>query len=40
LVDRFVDLGIAADAQTLAGGVTDLFNKVSITLTRVTMPTL
>jgi pilus assembly protein Flp/PilA len=36
----FVALAIAAGAQTLGGGVTNLFNEVSTTLTNVTMPTL
>ena len=36
----FVALAIAVGAQTLGGGVTDLFNKVSTTLTGVTMPNL
>jgi Flp pilus assembly pilin Flp len=36
----FVALAIAAGAQTLGGGITNLFNSVSTTLTGVTMPTL
>ena len=34
----FVALAIAAGAQTLGGGITDLFNRVNTTLTGVTMP--
>jgi len=36
----FVALAIAVGAQTLGGGITDLFNSVKTTLTGVTMPTL
>ena len=36
----FIALAIAGGAQILGGGITDLFNRVSTTLTGVTMPTL
>jgi pilus assembly protein Flp/PilA len=36
----FVALAIAAGAQTLGGGITNLFNTVSNTLQTVNMPTL
>jgi Flp pilus assembly pilin Flp len=36
----FAALAIAVGAQTLGGGITDLFNKVSTSLASVTMPTL
>jgi Flp pilus assembly pilin Flp len=35
----FVALAIAVGAQTLGGGITDLFNRVNNTLTTVNMPT-
>jgi Flp pilus assembly pilin Flp len=34
----FVALAIAAGAQTLGGGVTNLFNRVTNTLANVNMP--
>ena len=36
----FVALAIAVGAQTLGGGITNLFNTVSTTLQAVNMPTL
>jgi pilus assembly protein Flp/PilA len=36
----FVALAIAVGAQTLGGGITNLFNTVSNTLQAVNMPTL
>jgi pilus assembly protein Flp/PilA len=36
----FVALAIAVGAQTLGGGITNLFNTVSNTLRAVNMPTL
>ena len=36
----FIALGIAAAAQTLGGGITNLFDHVSNTLTNVSMPTV
>jgi pilus assembly protein Flp/PilA len=36
----FVALAIAVGAQTLGGGITNLFNTVSNTLQTVNMPTL
>jgi len=36
----FVALAIAVGAQTLGGGITNLFNTVSNTLQGVNMPTL
>jgi pilus assembly protein Flp/PilA len=36
----FVALAIAVGAQTLGGGITNLFNMVSNTLQTVNMPTL
>ena len=36
----FIALAIAGGAQILGGGITNLFNTVSTTLTGVTMPTL
>jgi pilus assembly protein Flp/PilA len=36
----FIALGIAAAAQTLGGGITNLFDRVSNTLTNVSMPTV
>jgi len=36
----FIALAIAVGAQTLGGGVTNLFNAVSTTLQAVNMPTI
>ena len=36
----FIALAIAVGAQTLGGGITNLFNTVSNTLQAVNMPTL